>query len=264
VKTAQRLVLVTLLAIVFLFLARPARTQQQSASEPSQQTSSEQASEPKKPSPPPISQEIIKEQREAEGEEQEENSNLKHAKPVRWLANKIDWSVHGTHLLLSVLNFLIIVIVVVWAGAKFLPGIFRARTSAIQQALQEARNASQDASRRLADIETRLRQLDVEIGQMQATAEKEAGAEEDRIENAAEDDVQKVVRAAEQEIAAAAKQARSELSTHTAGLALALARQQIHVDSNTDQVLVRSFASGLSSSTGNGRDNDNHGGKDGR
>jgi F0F1-type ATP synthase membrane subunit b/b' len=36
-----------------------------------------------------------------------------------------------------------------------------------------------------------------------------------------------VVLAAEQEIATAAKQARRELSTHTAGLAIALARQQI-------------------------------------
>jgi F-type H+-transporting ATPase subunit b len=257
-KTVRPLLVVTLLAIVSVILALPTRAQQQSAAEPSQQTS-----EPKKPAPPPISQETIKEKREA-GEEEEENANLKHAQPVRWLARKIDWSVHGTHLLLSVLNFLIVVIVVAWAGAKFLPGIFRSRTSAIQQALQEARVASQDANRRLADIENRLRQLDVEIGQMQATAEKEAVAEEDRIENAAEDDVQKVVRAAEQEIAAAAKQARRELSTHTAGLALALARQQIHVDSNTDQVLVRSFASGLSSSHGVGRDNDNHGGKDGR
>jgi F-type H+-transporting ATPase subunit b len=256
---------IALLAIVLLFLVISARAQQQSAPEPSQQTSSEQASATKKPAPPPISQAIIKEQREAEGEEQEENSNLKHAKPVQWLARKINWSVHGTHLLLSVLNFLIIVIVVAWAGAKFLPGVFRSRTSAIQQALQEARAASQDAGRRLADIETRLRQLDVEIGQMQAAAEKEAVAEEDRIENAAEDDVNKAVRAAEQEIAAAAKQARRELSTHTAGLALALARQQIHVDSNTDQVLVRSFASGLSSSShGSAHEDENHVGKDGR
>jgi F-type H+-transporting ATPase subunit b len=269
VKTAQRLVLVTLLAIVFLFLARPARTQQQSATEPSQQTSSEQASEPKKPSPPPISQEIIKEQRQAEGEEEEENSNLKHGKMVRWLAGKIDWSVHGTHLLMIGLNFVILIplaywvinkLVLIFSGQKNLGDLFRSRTSAIQQALQEARNASQDANRRLADIETRLRQLDVEIGQMQAAAEKEGAAEEDRIKNAAEDDVRKVVRAAEQEIAAAAKQARRELSTHTAELALGLARQQIHIDSNTDQVLVLSFASGLSSSS---HEDDHHGGKDG-
>jgi hypothetical protein len=35
------------------------------------------------------------------------------------------------------------------------------------------------------------------------------------------------------------------LSTHTANLAIALARQQINVDSNTDQVLVRTFAAKL-------------------
>ena len=65
----------------------------------------------------------------------------------------------------------------------------------------------------------------------------------------------------EQEIATAAKQARRELTTHTAGLAIALARQQINVDSNTDQVLVRAFASKLAS---HDQDHDKDGGKDGR
>ena len=99
-------------------------------------------------------------------------------------------------------------------------------------------------------------ELDVEIGRMQASAEKEGAAEETRIQRAAEEDMRKVVLAAEQEIATAAKLARRELSTHTANLAVALARQQINVDSNTDQVLVRTFASKLTSS--------NDGGKDGR
>ena len=73
-------------------------------------------------------------------------------------------------------------------------------------------------------------------------------AEEARIKQAAEDEIQKVVQAAEQEIAAAAKQARRELSAHTADLAIALARKQINVDSNTDQVLVRNFAAKLAGS----------------
>jgi len=137
---------------------------------------------------------------------------------------------------------------------KFVPGMLRDRSASIQQALQEARTASQDANRRLADIENRLRQLDVEIGQMQATAEKEAQAEDVRIQKAAEEDIRKVALAAEQEIAAAAKQARRELTTHTAGLAIALARKQINVDSNTDQVLVRTFASKLASRDDCGKD----------
>ena len=116
--------------------------------------------------------------------------------------------------------------------------------------MEEARAASQEANRRLTEIENRLRQLDVEIGQMQASAEKEAEAEETRIRSAAEEDMRKVVEAAEREIAAAAKLARRELTAHTADLAIALAREQINVDSDTDQKLVRNFASKLSQDGG--------------
>lgn len=252
-----------LLALVlFAFLtALPIATgaQEQPAPPPSQQatgsTKEDQQAAPDKK----IGGELPKETREAAGEEQEENVSLKHAKPIQWLARKIDWSVHGTHLLLSVLNFAIIVVIALWAARKFLPGMFRNRSASIQKALEEARAASQDANRRLAEIENRLRQLDVEIGQMQASAEKEGDAEEVRVQKAAEEEIRKVALTAEQEIAAAAKQARRELATHTASLAIALARQQINVDSNTDQVLVRSFASKLASGS-----SDDDGGKDGR
>jgi len=63
------------------------------------------------------------------------------------------------------------------------------------------------------------------------------------------------VLSAEQEIAAAAKQARRELTAHTADLAVALARKQIHVDPATDQTLVRNFAGQLSPGSG-GKDGD--------
>ena len=152
---------------------------------------------------------------------------------------------------------------VIWFARKSVPGILRKRTESIQQALEEARAASQEAGQRLADIENRLRQMDVEIGRMQASAEKEAEGEEARIQKAAEEDLRKVVQAAEQEIAAAAKQVRRELSTHTADLALALARKQINVDSNTDQVLVRNFAAKLASKPVAGEPKSG-GGKDGR
>jgi F-type H+-transporting ATPase subunit b len=191
--------------------------------------------------------ELVEETREAAGEEPEENANLKHSSPVHWLARKTNLSVHGAHLLASGVNFAIVAVIIVWAARKYLPGMFRSRTAAIQQALEEARSASQDANRRLSDIENRLRQLDVEIGRMQATAESEAAAEEVRIQKAAEEEIRKVALAAEQEIAIVAKQARRELSDHTAGLAIALARKQINVDSNTDQVLVRTFATKLTS-----------------
>ena len=83
-----------------------------------------------------------------------------------------------------------------------------------------------------------------------------------RIQKAAEEELQKVVETAKQEIDAAAKQVRRELSTHTAGLALPLARKQINVDSNTDQVLVRNFASKLAEGPSGKSRSDS--GKDGR
>ena len=230
--------------------------QEPSAAPPSQQTSEPTKKEDKQavPEHKGIGGQLAEETRESAGAEEEENVNLKHAAPIRWLARKIGWSVHATHLLLFSLNFALVVIIVFWAVRKYVPPMLHDRNQFIQRALEEARAASQDANRRLADIENRLRQLDVEIGRMQAAAEKEAEAEERRIHKAAEEDIRKVVLAAEQEIIAAAKLARRELTTHTADLAIALARKQINVDSNTDQVLVRTFASKLPSHKDGGKD----------
>ncbi len=236
------------LALLALFVGLPAKSfvlaQEQPASQPTAESAKTEAA---------------KSAATAEQEE-EENIKLKHSSPVQWLATKINLSVHGAHLAAVGFNFAIIVAIVVWAGYKFVPGMLRSRNAAIQTALEEARTASQDANRRLADIENRLRRLDVEIGQMQATAEKEGEAEEGRILKAGEEDIRKVVLAAEHEIDLAAKQARRELSTHTASLAISLARQEINVDSNTDQVLVRTFATKLTAPASH----ENDGGKDGR
>jgi F-type H+-transporting ATPase subunit b len=243
-------------------------TQQQPAQSSAQKSSEKSGAErPAQPADqaaqqesqhPGIGGELAKETREAEGEE--ENANLKHSAMVQKLAKLTGLSVHGAHLLALGLNFAIIVILVVWAVRKSVPGMLRKRSESIQHALEEARKASQDANKRLADIENRLSQMDVEIGRMQASADKEAEGEEARIKQAAEGEIRKVVQAAEQEIAAAAKLARRELSTHTADLAIALARKQINVDSNTDQVLVRDFAAKLASKPSSRGD----GGKDGR
>jgi F-type H+-transporting ATPase subunit b len=199
---------------------------------------------PREHQPTSIGGELAKETRESEGEE-EEHADLKHSTMVQKLAKVTGLSVHGAHLLALIVNFGIIAIALIWAIRKTLPGVVRARNASIQKALEEARKASAEAGQRLSDIENRLKQMDVEIGRMQASAEREAEGEEVRSKKAAEDELRKVIQAAEQEIAAAAKQVRRELSAHTADLALALARKQINVDSNTDQVLVRNFAAKL-------------------
>jgi F-type H+-transporting ATPase subunit b len=266
-----RLPVLLLVAMVSIFSGQSAHALQAAPAPATAQSSEATAakqkpdaapSEPRKDeeaagTPPTFGGELAKETRESTGEE-EEHADLKHAASVQWLGRKLGLNVHQAHLAALSFNFAVVAAVILWAGFKFLPGVFRNRSAGIQQALEEARAASQDANRRLADIENRLQQLGVEVGQMTANAEKETAAEEARIQKAAEEDVRKVVLAAEQEIATAAKQARRELSAHTASLAVALATQQIKIDSNTDQVLVRSFASTLAS------DNDKNGGKGGK
>lgn len=192
---------------------------------------------------------LVHESREAAGEEKDATAEFKQSASVRLISKWTGLDVQRSYWLSMITNFVVIAAVLVWAGRKFLPGIFRDRTATIQKAMQEAQKASEEARRRLADIESRLSKLDAEIGAMGANAEKEGVAEEARIQAAALDDAKKIVAAAEQEIAAAAKAARRQLTAHAADLAVGLAQKQIRVDAATDQALVRNFAGQLSAAT---------------
>jgi F-type H+-transporting ATPase subunit b len=196
-----------------------------------------------------VSQQSAKESNKPAGETDDE-IKLKHSPSVQFVARLTGLSIDHAYLLCVLLNFAMVAGVVFWAAKKNLPGMFRNRTADIQKAMQEARKASEEANKRLADIESRLSRLDTEIGTMRSTAEKEAAAEEVRIKVAAEEDARRIVESAEQEIAAATKAARRELTAYAADLAVTLATQQIHVDSPTDQALVRSFAQELSENGG--------------
>ena len=125
------------------------------------------------------------------------------------------------------LNFAVIAGAIVYFSKKNLPGVFRDRTALIQKSMQEACQASEEANRRLAQIEARLSRLDTEIGGMRDAAEKEIVSEESRIKAAAEEDAADCGASTEQEIAAAAKTARRELTAYAANLAVSLAAKQI-------------------------------------
>ena len=198
--------------------------------------------------------ELAHESREAAGEEKDEMEEFKHSSSVQIISRITGWSLQESYWASMSLNFVVIAAVIIWAGRKFLPGIFRDRTAAIQKAMQEAQRASEEARAKLAEIESRLQKLDIEIGAIRDAAEKEGAAEEKRIQAAAEEDGRKIVAAAEQEIAAAAKAARRQLTAHAADLAVGLAQKQIHVDPATDQGLVRNFAAQLGSAESSGKD----------
>ncbi len=209
-----------------------------------------------KDAPPPFTpgRELAHESREAAGEEKDEMDEFKHSPSVQLISRLTGLNLQQSYWLSVVLNFAVIAGVIVWASRKYLPGIFRDRTAAIQKAMQEAQMASEEARRKLAEIESRLMKLDGEIGMMRNAAEKEGAAEEARIQAAAQEDAKKIVASAEQEIAAAAKAARRQLTAHAADLAVGLAQKQIRVDAATDQALVRNFAGQLGSTENSGKD----------
>jgi len=233
------------LLLAWSALAGQAIAQQSSSSAAAQQQSSGPSGQNS------LSQQLVKETREAAGED--DQSQFKHSPSVRWVAELTGLDLEHAYLVCVLLNFIVIAIAIFWLSKKNLPGLFRNRTASIQKAIEEARKASEDANRRLAEIETRLSKLDVEIGGMRAAAEKEAAAEEQRIKAAAAEDARKIVESAEEEISAAAKSARRELTAYAADLAVSLAKKQIHVDTATDQSLLRNFAQQLSGNGGETR-----------
>jgi F-type H+-transporting ATPase subunit b len=198
-----------------------------------------------------LSRQLVKESRKAAGEDDE--SQFKESTSVQFVAKLTGLDLQHAYWVCVLLNFGVIAVAIFWFSKKKLSGVFRNRTASIQKAMEEARNASEDANRRLAEIEARLSKLDFEISGMRAAAEKEAAAEEQRIKVAADEDARKIVLSAEQEIAAAVKSARRELTAYAAELAVSLAKKQIRVDTATDQALLRNFAQQLSANGGETR-----------
>ena len=232
---------------------QPAHPQQKEAAPPEQRKPSTDKSASQSYGP---GRQLAHESNEAAGEGKDEMPEFKESASVRLIGRLTRLNLQQSYWLSVVLNFAVIAALIAWAGLKYLPGIFRDRSTAIQKAMQEAQMASEEARRRLADIESRLMKLDGEIGMMRDAAEKEGAAEEARIQAAAEEDARKIVLSAEQEVAAAVKAARRQLTAYAGDLAVGLARKQIHVDAATDQALVRNFAGQLGNNDDSGKDRD--------
>ncbi len=251
-KSILRFAPIGFLALALLCPLTLLSARAQEAGSAPERSSPEQAqpNEPTVHSPGPGRQ-LAHQSREAAGEEKDEMEEFKHSPSVQLISRLTGLNLQQSYWLSVIVNFAVIAALVIWAARKFLPGMFRDRTAAIQKAMQEAQKASAEARTKLAEIESRLRKLDDEIGAIREAAQKEGAAEEARIQAAAQEDARKIVSSAEQEIIAAAKAARRQLTAHAADLAVGLAQKQIHVDSATDQALVRNFASQLGSTEDN-------------
>lgn len=195
-----------------------------------------------------VGRELVKETKISEGEEPEEKdqtTGLKHSSSVKWIAEHTGVGIETAYWIAMFINFAIIFVAIGALMKSQLPNYFRTRNEAIQQGISEARAASEDAKRRLSDIESRLSKLDGEVAQIRSSAEQESAAEEARIRAAAEADAKRILVAAEQEIEASGRQARRDLKALAADLAVDLAARKIQIDSATDESLVRNFVTQL-------------------
>lgn len=175
----------------------------------------------------------------------DEEATFKYSPAVRFIARHTGLSVTSAFWACYSLNFAIIA-VLIWLFMKSnLPAMLRGRTQDIQKGIQDARHASEDAGRRLKEIEARLSRLSLDIDEMQKHAEVESRAEEERIRSSIEEEKQKILQAAHQEVEQATNAARRELQKYAVTLAVDLAEKGIRVDAQEDKTLVESFVEQL-------------------
>jgi F-type H+-transporting ATPase subunit b len=173
------------------------------------------------------------------------HAEFKYSSSVKAIAKATGMDVTTAYWVSVILNFVVVAGLLYVFLKKPLAAFFRERTDAIQNSIEEARRASQDAGARLAQIEGRLSRLDGEIAELRNASEAAADEEEKRQQEAAREDAARIVRSAEQEIDSAARLARRELRAYAAELAVSLAEKKIQVTPAADQELVRRFTDRL-------------------
>jgi F-type H+-transporting ATPase subunit b len=247
----RRLGLALLFACVSVSVVSAQDNSKASTPEQAQPADQKAQPEPAQPVNPDsaISHDLANESKQAvkseEGEEHDEYAKFKYSNMVTKLGRFIGIGPTGMYWVSIAANFVFLALFFWMLLKSKLPQMFRDRTTSIQKALNEAKTASAEASRRLGDIEARLSKLDVEVNDIRTGAERDAAVEEERIRAAAEEDQRKVVDSAEAEIAAIARSARHDLKSFAASLAVDIASHKIKVDNDTDQALVRQFVSHL-------------------
>jgi F-type H+-transporting ATPase subunit b len=145
-------------------------------------------------------------------------------------------------------NFAILAIALGYLVVKTIPPAFKARGEDIRKGISEARKIKEDADKRAAEVEAKIKTLATDIENLRTQSRSEMRAEGDRISKETAAQVARLEAQAQQEIEAAGKTAQRELKAYAAKLALDLAEQRIRgrLDSGTDAGLVNGLVQDLS------------------
>jgi F-type H+-transporting ATPase subunit b len=145
------------------------------------------------------------------------------------------------------INFAIVAGAVLWLCLKKAPGFFRGRAEAIGSAITKAGSAKAAADAQLHEAETKLANLQKEVAELRAFAERESAAEVERIRAATRSDEQKIAAAAKAEIEAAERAARLELKALAAKLAVDGAESLLakQLTAKAQEALISNFVKSL-------------------
>jgi F-type H+-transporting ATPase subunit b len=145
------------------------------------------------------------------------------------------------------INFVFVIVIIVWVFRKYAAPAFRANATGISSAIAKATAVKAEADGQLADAESRLARLDQEIAAMRIAAEKEAAEDAARIKEMAKSDSEKISLAAKAEIEAAERAARMELKALAGKLAVDGAESLLvkQLTAQAQESLVSGFVASL-------------------
>lgn len=175
-----------------------------------------------------------------------ETEEYRHSAAVQTIAHKLGLKTETTAQIFEDINsgaLLLAIVIVIW---KVLPKIFRRRSDTLQKELTLAQAATEDANRRLTEVEARLLRLDGEIEAIRQQAEKDSVEDEKRIHAALEAERERIIASAEQEIGALQAAAQRELKKFAADLAVDHALRKLQLTTDADRALVKEFGKTLS------------------
>ena len=145
------------------------------------------------------------------------------------------------------INFAIVAGLILWLCLKKAPAFFSRRAAAISSAVTSATAAKAAADAQLREAETKLANLQKEVAELRALAERESAAEVARLRAATQSDAQKIAAAAKAEIEAAERAARLALKALAANLAVDGAESLLakQLNPQAQEALISSFVNSL-------------------
>lgn len=145
------------------------------------------------------------------------------------------------------IHFVILAGVAYWLFSRYLPPIFRHNADNISAAIAKATAAKAEAEKQLQNAAAKLANLEKEIAEFRAIAQREASAEIARLRLITKSDVEKIGTAAKAEIEAAERAARVELKALAAKLAVDGAESLVarQMTPSVQEALISQFVQGL-------------------